>query len=538
VGVLQTNIAIEHSRINNFMNKTILVSWLAFLLFAGNISSQNLKKGLKQITPELLEQHINYLASDSLKGRNTPSAGLDQAADYIAAQFTSMGIQKVNGSWFQNMPLITKNLDIEKCLFKFSKGEESKTFSLKTDYIPFEMTADTMVRSSLVFAGYGITAPEYNYDDYKGLDVRGKIVLVMKHEPGEKDSTSLFNGKIDTKHSLVNTKVENAIKHGAIGLLVVTDPLNHMLLTPQGYPWPGLSKFLPQDNLPVDLFTREDHIPVIQIGETVVKFLFGSIDTLKNIQKRIDNSLIPSSFQIVHTECHLSTRLKITNYIAKNVIGILESRDVELKKEYVVIGGHYDHVGFMKKYKDGEDYIYNGADDNASGTAGVLAIAKAFASMKTKPERSVVFILFAGEELGLFGSKYYCENPLVPVEKTVAMLNLDMISRNGHDTLQLDGLKQNPDMAEIISKEAKKMKFINIEGDEDLFKRSDHYNFFKKGISAMDITSGLHNDYHTVRDNPDSVDPEKAARISALTFTTSWIIANEKKYYRTVSLSK
>jgi hypothetical protein len=520
------------------MNKIVTVSCLLFLLFAGNISSQNLKKGLKQITPDLLEQHINYLASDSLKGRNTPSPGLDLAADYIAGQFASMGIQKVNGSWFQNIPLITKNLDVDKCLFRLTKGEESKTFPLKTDYIPFEMTADTLVKSSVLFAGYGITAPEYHYDDYQGMDVRGKIVVVMKHEPGEKDSTSLFNGKTDTKYSFIKTKVENAIKHGAIGLLVVTDPLNHMLLNPQGYPWPSLSKFLPQDNLPVELITRETNIPVIQIGETVVKFLFGSLDSLKNIQKRIDKSNSPSSFQIVHTECDLSTRLKITGYNAKNVMGILEGKNSMLKKEYVVIGGHYDHVGFMKNHKNGEDYIYNGADDNASGTAGVLAIAKAFTSMKTKPERSVVFILFAGEELGLFGSKYYCENPLLPVEKTVAMLNLDMISRNGRDTLQLDGLKQNPDMAEIISKEAKKMKFINIEGDEDLFKRSDHYNFFKKGISAMDITSGLHKDYHTVRDNPDSVDPEKAARISELTFKTSWIIANEKKYYKTISLTK
>jgi hypothetical protein len=520
------------------MIKTISVFCLLLLLSAGTLTSGNLKKGLKQITPELLEQHINYLASDSLKGRNTPSPGLDQAAGYIVGQLSSMGIQKVNDSWFQNMPLITKNLNPDMCLFSLSKGEATKTFALKTDYIPFEMTADTMVKSAVVFAGYGITAPEYNYDDYKGLDVSGKIVLIMKHEPGEKDSTSLFNGKTDTKHSFISAKVENAMKHGAIGLLVVTDPLNHMLLSPQGYPWPGLSKFLPQDNLPVELYAQENRIPVVQIGENVVKFLLGSLDSLKNIQKKIDSTHSPSSFPLVQTTCDVSTRLKVTRYTAKNVIGILEGEDPELKKEYVFIGGHYDHVGYMKNHKAGEDYIYNGADDNASGTAGVLAIAKAFVSMKTKPQRSIVFILFAGEELGLYGSKYYCDHPLVSMEKTVAMLNLDMISRNGSDTLQLDGLKQNPDMAEIISKEAKKMKFINIEGSEDLFSRSDHYNFFKKGVSAMDITSGLHADYHTVRDNPDSVDPAKAARISVLTFKTAWIMANERKYYKTVPLKK
>jgi len=400
------------------------------------------------------------------------------------------------------------------------------------------MTADTSVKSSLVFAGYGITAPEYGYDDYKGIDVRGKIVLVMKHEPGEKDAISRFEGVKETKHSFLDTKVENAIRHGATGLLMVTDPLNHMLLSPQGYPWPGLSKFLPQDNLPVEILTEEARIPVAQVGESVIKFLFGSIDSLKQIQTRMDKSYTPSSFLIRQADCELKTKLAIKNLAAKNVVGILEGKDPELKKEFVCIGGHYDHVGFMKNHKEGEDFIFNGADDNASGTAGVMAIARAFASMKKRPERSILFILFAGEEKGLYGSKYYCENPLVPLDKTVVMLNLDMISRNGKDTLQLDGLKQNPDLSVILLKEAEKLKLRNIRGKEDLFQRSDHYNFFRKGISGLNITSGLHKDYHTVRDNPDSIDPEKAARISVLTFKTTWIIANEKKYYKTVSLTR
>jgi hypothetical protein len=520
------------------MNKAISVFLVLFWAIGGPLSSQNLKKGISQISPELLGKYINYLASDSMKGRNTPSPELDLAADYIAGEFAAMGVRPVNGSWFQTVPLVTRNLDAEKSFFKISRGTDIKSFALKTDFIPFEMTADTLVKSSLFFAGYGITAPEFNYDDYRDVDVRGKIVLVMKHEPGEKDSTSRFDGKKDTKHSLIATKVENARKHGAIGLLVVNDPLNHLMLTPQGYPWPGLSKFLPQDNLPVELFRKKDQIPVIQVGEGVIKYLFGSVDSLKKIQNNIDRSLSPTSFQIKQTGGEVSTRLKITGYSSKNVIGYIEGKNEGLKNEYVFIGGHYDHVGFKKSHKEGEDYIYNGADDNASGTAGVIAIAKAFSSMKVKPQRSVVFILFAGEELGLYGSAYYCDNPVLPLDKTVVMLNLDMISRNGSDTLQLDGLKQNPDLADIIKKESQKMKFINIEGSEDLFKRSDHYNFFKKGVSGMDITSGLHNDYHTVRDNPDSVDPVKAARISQMTFKTAWIIANKKTYLKTIPLSK
>jgi Zn-dependent M28 family amino/carboxypeptidase len=209
-----------------------------------------------------------------------------------------------------------------------------------------------------------------------------------------------------------------------------------------------------------------------------------------------------------------------------------------MKKEYVAIGAHYDHVGYNKKHQEGEDYIFNGADDNASGTAGVLAVAKAFATQKTKPERSVIFILFAGEELGLYGSAYYCDHPLLPLDKTVVMLNMDMISRNGSDTLQLDGIAQNPDLSKILLKEAGRLKLRNFPSSEDLFKRSDHYNFFKKGISAMDITSGLHKDYHTVRDNPGSVDPEKAATISKMIFTTARTVANEKRYLKIVPLPK
>ena len=190
----------------------------------------------------------------------------------------------------------------------------------------------------------------------------------------------------------------------------------------------------------------------------------------------------------------------------------------------------------MKKHKEGEDYIFNGADDNASGTAGVLATAKAFSANKSKPDRSVMFILFAGEEKGLYGSDFYCKNPLLPLNKTVAMLNMDMIGRNGKDSLEIEGEKQNPDLYLLVKTEAEKIGLKLIEPKEDLFARSDHYNFYKNGISAMDITSGLHNDYHTIRDNPETIDPEKIALISQLIFRSAWIVANDGKYYKTVKL--
>lgn len=517
------------------MRKTSAIALISFLFLSINLYSQKkIEQGLKQITPELLKQYIDYLASDSMKGRNTPSRELDLAADYIAKEFESMGIQKVNGTYFQNIPLCSKNLDVDKSYLKISLGQNSKSFNLKTDFTPFETTADAMVKSSIVFAGYGITAPEYKYDDYKDIDVKGKIVLIMKHEPGERDLKSPFDGEKDTKYSLLFDKLENAKKHGAIGLLLVTDPLNHIMLTPQGFPWPSLSKFLPQDNLPIEMCTNEERIPFVQVGDAVIKYLFGSVDSLKNIQKRIDASNSPSSFQFNSSECELSTRIKTTDYVVKNVVGFIEGRNSKLKSEILVIGGHYDHVGYMSKHKNGEDYIFNGADDNASGTAGVMVAAKAFASMKVKPKRSVLFILFAGEEKGLYGSEYYCNNPLYPTAKTVAMLNMDMIGRNGNDSIELEGVKLNPELNKIILKENGKVGLKVIDPTEDMYARSDHYNFYKKGISAMGFTSGLHKDYHTVRDNPNLINHIKAARITKLAFRTAWFVANDKKYYSIV----
>lgn len=508
----------------------VLLFLFVSLIIPNSLSAQKTSKALARITPELMEQHINYLASDSMKGRNTPGPELDKAAEYIAAEFSSLGISGVNGIRFQEIPLHTKTLDQEGCRFSITREGITKSFRLKTDYTPFDLTADTLVRSSLVFAGYGITAPEYDYDDYKDIEVKGKIVLVMKHEPGEKDSTSRFDGLKETTHSLLATKVRNARLHGAAGVLLVTDPLNHLLLTPQGYPWPGLSKFLPGDNLPVELAPDEELLPFVQVGETVVKALFGSIDSLKNIQRQIDATLAPLSFEIPQIMCELRTALTFDLLTARNVVGMIEGRDKKLKKEYVVIGGHYDHVGFRKNAKEGEDAIFNGADDNASGTAGVMAVARAFASMKKKPSRSVLFILFAGEELGLYGSKYFCSNPMIPLDKTVVMLNLDMISRNGSDTIQISGMKQNPDLAKILLEESEKSGLKNFPESEDLFSRSDHYNFFKKGISAVDISSGLHADYHKVSDDPDSVDPTKAASIAKMVFNTAWRLAGNKIY--------
>ncbi len=485
----------------------------------------------KLITPTLLCDHIDYLASDSLKGRNTPSPGLDSAAAYIAREFQSEGLKPVNGSYYQTFYICKKNLGDKNILSVITKNGEQHELKLKTGFIPFDICSSGKVDAPLAFAGYGITAPEYNFDDYAGLDVTGKVVLVLRNEPQKEDSGSVFNGVESTRHSSLNSKMLNAARHGAVAILLVNGPLNYTSMKPRGFTWPALSKVIPPDALPFGICGENDTVmPVIHVGEELVDLLFGSVDSLRRIQSAIDSLLKPVSFELTGVSVSAEITMKEDRLQTQNVVGMIPGTDPS--GEVLVIGGHYDHVGLMKEHADSiKDYIFNGADDNASGTSGVMAVAKAMAAMKKSPERTVLFILFAGEEKGLFGSRYYVNHPLLPLEKTVAMLNLDMISRNGADSLRLAGASVSPDIAKIIRRENKQPKML-LTNDDDFMGGSDHYPFYKKHIPFMFFFSGLHKDYHTVRDNPDRVDCNKAARVSRLVFRTSVNIANSTDHYR------
>ncbi len=490
----------------------------------------------KVITPALLGSMVNILASDSMMGRSTPSPGQDQAADYIARQFKSMGLVPLQNNYFQ--PLGYCYLDLlNENILGISNGSNIKTFELKTDFIPYDITGQKDVEAPLVFCGYGITAPEFNYDDYKGMDVRGKIVLILRQEPGQTDSTrKVFNGKEPTKYSNLKEKEMIARSHGAIGILVVSGPLNYTSLKPRGFPWPSLSKTLPRDALPL-IFCDDldERLPMVQIGENVLNALLASSDSLKKIQEGIELNMQPASFEIPDLKVHLKTSVHPVPVGGKNVAGFLEGSDPRLKTEVLVIGAHYDHVGFIKEHKADSDYIFNGADDNASGTSGVLATAKAFTSMKNRPKRSVLFILFTGEELGLLGSSTYVRKPLIPLENTVAMINLDMIGRNHPDSLEIEGARQNPDLMKIILKQNKKSGMTVVgNNDEQMGGGSDHYNFYRKDIPSVFFFTGLHKDYHQVSDNPDRIDTVKNARVARLAFLTAWYIANDKHHYKLI----
>lgn len=518
------------------MSKKQRISFLFLALFSFSIYSQEPPvKGLNAISETWLKKHIDYLASDDMRGRSAPSEELDKAAKHIAETFKNTGIQPVlNDSYFQQIPFCYADLTIEKSRFTLTKQNTTRSFDLKTNFTPLFITANGEVSGQVVFAGYGITAPEYHYDDYKDIDVKGKIVLVLKSEPQKNNENALFEGKKDTPYSDVNYKIRNAARHGAIGFLLVSDPINHLAITAQGHLWNSLymkGKAKPSYNVCEE---EGKSIPAIQVNSDVVNTLFGSVEALKKIQETMDVEMRPSSFLIPDVSMELAVAIDKKTFPSNNVIAWIEGADPKLKNEFIIIGGHYDHIGVSSKPNHLNDSIMNGADDNASGTAAVMAVAKAFAMSHEKPLRSVVFMLFTAEERGLIGSDYYVKNPVFPLEKTVAMINMDMVGRNGNDTLYVVGEKQNPELATLVNNEILKSDLKKVEMSMDLYGSSDYFPFYKKGISAIGFTSGLHSDYHRESDNPDKINHTKVQRIAQLAYKVAWKIANTNTYFTVI----
>jgi hypothetical protein len=339
-------------------------------------------------------------------------------------------------------------------------------------------------------------------------------------------------GKALTDHANVSRKAQIAREHGAVGLFVITDPLYHTSLTPRGFPWPSLSKTIPGDALPMTLgIDEKEKIPVVHVGESVINALFGSVDSLRNLQTRIDDTMTPVSFGIKGVEASFRTSTSIKEMTTKNVVGFLEGSDPAMRNQVVVVGAHYDHVGYKKQHTEGEDYIFNGADDNASGTCAVLGVAAGLGSLSTKPKRSILLLAFAGEEKGLYGSLFYTQHPLLPLDSTVAMLNIDMVGRNGRDSLLLIGGEASPDIDSIARVENARLGFVLV---DDILTAggSDHMSFQKKNIPSLFFHSGLHPDLHKVTDNPDRIDLVKLTQASRLVFLTAVHIANDMHRYR------
>ncbi len=476
--------------------------------------------------------HLYYLASDSLKGRNTPSAELDKAADYIAAEFHKYGVKPINGSYFHHYTLLRTNLD-EKLVLRFKTSKSEQTFIPKDDYIPLENTgAGNIKNAGLVFAGFGMDLPELHYNDYAGIDVRGKIVVIFRGVPHFADSVfsdTSYRRKL-WNYARYSVKARTALKRGATACLIINIGLQSGIVSPRpsGFPWPALYPKMPVSALPLQIAkaTPDTLIPMISIGENVINSLFGSIDALATIKERIENSGKPFSFSIDSvTASEFSITTILESIPAKNVVGIIEG--VEKPSEHIAVGAHYDHIGASAFPSSGKDFIYNGADDNASGTTGLLLLAEKFA-VAQPPKHSIVFIAFSGEERGLLGSKAYCNNPSLPLSGCKAMFNMDMIGRNSDDSVSLGGSTRCKELADIAEEENKKLDepFKISYNIENFFFRSDQASFAMRKIPVLFFFSGEHSDYHGLDDEADKIKFSKLVRITELCGKCVWRIAD------------
>ena len=454
-----------------------------------------------KIDPNLYLNDVKFLASPELKGRQTGSPELEKAAGFIASQFRQFGLKPVDGkSYLQSFPVTTDARLGPHNNFDFQENGRTTTLRCPAEFLPLNYSSTTKLSGNVVFAGYGITAPEYHYDDYAGIDVKGKFVLVMRHEPQENDEKSVFGGKMFTQHAQFVNKAANAKMHGAAGLILIDDRANHT-----AEPW-ELEKFGSTTG-PLDA-----GIVILQVKEERVDAWFQAAGkTLAAIEAAIDKDLQPQSFAFPQT-LHVDAGVDIKRVVktVHNVAAYMPGQT----DEYVIVGAHYDHLGMGGQYSltPSVRAIHPGADDNASGTAGVIELARWF-SKQPKQKRGILFLSFAGEEMGLLGSAYYVAHPELPLAKAVAMLNMDMIGRIRDGKVYIGGAATGsnlrPMLEEIVAKSAIKVDFSG--GPES--GGSDHMSFATGQVPALFFFSGLHSDYHKPSDTWDKIDATDAAKL-------------------------
>ena len=411
----------------------IVLSTMALLIgFACSSANKNAGNGggIESITKEDLEGHLSFLASDELEGRDTGTKGLQLAARYIASELQRLKLVPVgdDSTYFQHFDLESRQISLETMVAVIDSANQEDEFYFPDDFFPYprRQIDNVTLEGEIVFAGYGVTADEHGYNDYTGVDVQNKIVLIMSHEPQEQDSASVLEGKQSSRYSTPKAKITNAEQAGARALLVVTDPNNdHRSYLEQ---YGGFLKYLakPQMTLLGDDESEQSRMPFLVVNEKIAEAIFaGSGTSLSALQAQIDSTFQPASFEFPNRWLKLNFSLASEQVKTENVIGLIEGSDVALKEEVIVFSAHYDHVGVND---DGE--VYNGADDDGSGVSALLEIAEAYSRAKVKPKRSILFLWFSAEEKGLLGSKYYSENPAVTMDKTIANINIDMVGRS------------------------------------------------------------------------------------------------------------
>lgn len=515
------------------------------------------RAGFQHLRAIDLKADLYFLASDALQGRMSLQPGDDAAAEWVAAEFAKAGLQPAaaNSTYFQAVPLIEYRGDRDAS-FVTLKREEKLTRWHAPDAIG-GFHDDLEISAPLVFAGYGITAPGLHYDDYRGIDVQGKIVAVFEHEPQENDPHSPFNGTGNTRYATNRVKALNAQAHGAVAIIVMAEPNRKHPSNLERVSRIGgsLSRVIP---LPSQTIVNDElQIPVSTVSDAVAAQLLATAGaTPQALQTAIDHDLsnhsvaLPDSVLTLHYE-----NKSRSSGVTHNVVGLLPGADPALAAETIIISAHHDHDGAAPGPGGNLD-IWHGADDNGSGTVGVVELAHAFAANPVRPKRSILFVVFAAEERGLLGSYYMAAHPLRPLATTRAMINFDLIGRDEAKSDQTDGLidipantgnrlnligaAYSPDFKNTVVA-ANRLVGLDLddrfdhENSLNTFFRSDQFPFVLHNIPAFWFFTGFHPDYHHTSDTADKINYPKMLKILQLAYLSGWDFANQLSYPRFVA---
>ena len=479
-----------------------------------------------------LKQTSQYLAADELEGRGINTAGIDKAADYLAAEFTRMGLdtKRYQGTPFHTFYLGSRfGLGKTNSLVLTPAGGKPTELAMGADFTPLSLSGSGKLNLPVAFMGYGITAPKHNYDDYAGIDVAGHAVIVLRNEPRKTDVNSPFDGAQPSEFAVLSHKVLNAIEHQAAAVLLVTDSAS--LPTDAGddpAKTDPLLPFLVKSNV------GNRQIPIIHCRRVAVEPLLrsaGKLD-LVTLEQGIDSDLKPRSMRLPGSLIAGEISLVRTGTLLKNVIAVLPGSGPHAE-ETLILGAHYDHLGFGGAGSlafTNKKEIHNGADDNGSGTSVLIEAARQLTLRHAKqpPARRIVFIAFTAEESGLIGSERYVKDPLFPLNQTVAMLNLDMVGRLRQERLTVYGTGTATEFDPLIDRLGTKHAFSIVKKPGG-YGPSDHASFHQRSIPVLHFFTGLHKQYHRPEDDSDLLNVEGMTRISQMVVDTIEELAAAKQ---------
>ena len=521
------------------------------LVFATDPKAHEAAAGAAFLPARYLD-HVKFLADDALGGRDPGTPGVAVAADYVSQQFAAAGLEPagVDGTWFQPFTIKgDKRFDREAAQIRISGLD--RAWKVEQDWVPFPFTKPGDFEGPLAFAGYGVSAPESGYDDYTygpitaastqpaegdppradTFDARGKVLLIFRYEPRSGDPEADFGGETRSAHSLFTRKARVAAEHGAKALLIVDPPGSaagggdergdEAGETENGlYRWSrGGSR-------------RSYELPMAQISRAMADTLLAhaQMPPAETLARELERGRQSLSCDLHGVRVEARTGVTQPDIVAKNVLGVLPGAgDAD---DYVVVGGHYDHVGntVPNRSTDDRPQIHNGADDNASGTAGLIELARVLA--QDRPRRSVLFIAFSAEERGLLGSKHFVDAPTVPLEQIRTMINFDMIGRLAREDDDTEytvfGIPTAREFDDLVKRSAEEfgLEYSAPSTRARIFGASDHYPFYRKNIPVLFATTGLHPQYHRPDDDWPLIDAEGATRVLGMMCRVLTTVAN------------